>query len=60
MHKDQIDECLALYETTKDIKLVQDLAKKMMDGAQSRFKNSTPQKSSTGRYFDTAPDYLPL
>ena len=60
MHKDQIDECLALYEATKNIKLAQDQAKKMMDSAQERFRNSSSKKSSNGRYFDVAPDYIPL
>ena len=60
MHKDQIDECLALYEATKNIKLAQDLAKKMMDAAYDRFRNSGQKKSSNTRYFDMNQDYIPL
>jgi hypothetical protein len=60
MHKDQIDECLALYDASKNIKLAQDLAKRMMEAAQSRFRNNNQNKKSSGRYFDANEDYIPL
>jgi len=60
MHKEQIEECLALYESTKNIKLAQNLAKKMMDTAQNRFKHSSTKKDTNNRYFDSCPDYIPL
>jgi hypothetical protein len=62
MHKDQINECMALFEATKNIKLVQDLAKKMTSEAQNRFRNSTPapKKNSNGRYFESNQDFIPL
>ena len=60
MHKEQIEECLSLYEKTRDIKSAQDLAHKMMAAASSRFKSTSTKKNTNNRYFDTCPDYIPL